>query len=33
LFHGRMPNGQEPVPGNVDTAANGTGASGDFGAD
>ena len=33
LFHGILPNGEEPEPGNVDVAGHGTGSSGDFGSD
>lgn len=33
MFHGRMPNGSEPVPGNIDQAGHGTGPKGDFGSE
>jgi hypothetical protein len=33
MFHGRMPDGEEPIPGNIDIAGNGTGRKGDFGSD
>jgi hypothetical protein len=33
MFHGRMRDGQEPLPGNIDIAGNGTGHKGDFGSE
>lgn len=33
IFHGRMADGTEPVPGDVDTSAHGRGINGDFGSD
>jgi len=33
MFHGIMPNGDEPVSGNIDIAGHGTGAPGDFGSE
>ena len=33
MFHGRMRDGQEPLPGNIDNAGNGTGRKGDFGSE
>jgi hypothetical protein len=30
IFHGRMSDGREPVPGDVDTSAHGRGINGDF---
>jgi hypothetical protein len=33
MFHGALPDGEEPVSGNIDLAGNGTGRSGDFGFD
>jgi hypothetical protein len=33
MFHGAMPDGTEPVSGNVDVAGHGTGRKGDFGFD
>jgi hypothetical protein len=33
MFHGRMSDGEEPRPGNIDQAGNGTGHKGDFGSE
>jgi hypothetical protein len=33
MFHGIMPDGEEPRPGNIDSAGNGTGKSGNFGSE
>jgi hypothetical protein len=33
MFHGRMPDGREPISGNIDIAGNGSGAEGDFGSE
>jgi hypothetical protein len=33
MFHGQTPEGEEPIPGNVDQAGDGTGRRGDFGSE